>query len=232
MRLDVLLPTGSPVPDFATPGGLVDSLAVVLLGIGLVSVAARRLDFAIWLVVAQSSTLAAIAITIAMATGAGHVYLAAGLTIAVKVVLIPLVLFRVLHDVRVRREVELALPTRSALLVAVAAVLVAYRSAGALALPGVIPSQHALPVAIALMLIGLGLMIGRKKALSQVAGLITMENGVYLATVVATAGLPLAVELGVFFDLLMGVLLLGVFAYRINQTFDTINTDRLRSLRG
>ena len=79
---------------------------------------------------------------------------------------------------------------------------------------------------------GLGLMIVRKKALSQIAGLIIMENGVYLAALVATLGLPIAVELGVFFDLLVGVLLLGVFAYRINQTFDTINTDRLRALRG
>ena len=76
-------------------------------------------------------------------------------------------------------------------------------------------------MAVALVLIGLGLMIGRKKALSQIAGLIIMENGVYLAALVATLGLPVAVELGVFFDLLVGVLLLGVFAYRINQTFDT-----------
>jgi hydrogenase-4 component E len=134
--------------------------------------------------------------------------------------------------VRVRREVELVLSTPAALLLAVAAVLVAYRAAGTLNLPGAVPSQHALPVAVALVLIGLALMIGRKKALSQIAGLIIMENGVYLAALVATLGLPLAVELGVFFDLLIGVLLLGVFAYRINETFDTINTDRLRALRG
>ncbi len=232
MTPDVALQVASQAPDFSTPSGIVDGLAVVLLGVVLASVATRRLDLAIWLLVAQSVALAAVGVTIAIATQAAHVYLAAALTVLVKVVLIPLVLFRVLHGVRVRREVELALPTRSALLVAVAAVLVAYRSAGALGLPGVIPSLHALPVAMALILIGLGLMIGRKKALSQVAGLITMENGVYLAALVATAGLPLAVELGVLFDLLMGVLLLGVFAYRINQTFDTINTDRLRSLRG
>jgi hydrogenase-4 component E len=141
-------------------------------------------------------------------------------------------LFRVLHAVHIRREVELVLSTRSALLLAMVGVLLAYRAAGSLNLPGAVPSQHALPVAVALVLIGLGLMIGRKKALSQIAGLMVMENGVYLAALVATLGLPVAVELGVFFDLLVGVLLLGVFAYRINQTFDTINTDRLRALRG
>jgi hydrogenase-4 membrane subunit HyfE len=231
-------------PDYlnaAAPGGdtsinslagIVDVLAVALLATGLLSVMARRLETAIWLLVAQGVLLAATAGAIGVATGAVHVYAAAALTVAVKVGVIPVILFRVLGAVRIRREVELALSTRAALVIALAGVLVAYRAAGALALPGAVPSQHALPVAVSLMLIGLGLMIGRKKALSQIAGLIIMENGVYLAALVATFGLPLAVELGVFFDLLVGVLLLGVFAYRINQTFDTIDTDRLRALRG
>ncbi len=220
---------GVPVSGLAST---VDALAVALLATGLISVMARRLESAIWLLVTQGVLLAATAGAIGIATGALHVYAAAALTVAIKVVVIPAILFRVLRAVRIRREVELALSSRAALLIAVAGVLVAYRAAGAVALPGAVPSQHALPVAVSLMLIGLGLMIGRKKALSQIAGLIIMENGVYLAALVATFGLPLAVELGVFFDLLVGVLLLGVFAYRINQTFDTLNTDRLQALRG
>jgi hydrogenase-4 component E len=231
MRFEDLLSAAQPTPQ-AGLGTVVDALAIALLATGLLSVAARRLDAAIWLLVAQSLVLAATAGAIAAATGAWHVYAAAGLTVLVKVIAIPTVLFRVLRAVQVRREVGLALPTRVALLVAIGGVLVAYRAAGSLDLPGAVPSRHALPVALALMLIGLGLMIARRKALSQVAGLITMENGVYLAALVATYGLPLAVELGVFFDLLVGVLLLGVFTYRINQTFDTINTDRLRALKG
>ena len=213
-------------------GAPVDVLAVALLATGLVSVAVRRLDTAIWLLIGQGVLLAAIGGVIAAATGAVHVYLAAALTLAIKAFVIPVILFRVLRAVHIRREVELVLSTRSALLLAMVGVLLAYRAAGSLNLPGAVPSQHALPVAVALVLIGLGLMIGRKKALSQIAGLMVMENGVYLAALVATLGLPVAVELGVFFDLLVGVLLLGVFAYRINQTFDTINTDRLRALRG
>jgi hydrogenase-4 component E len=223
------LGAGVPVTGLAST---VDALAVALLATGLISVMARRLETAIWLLVAQGVLLAATAGAIGVATGALHVYAAAALTVAIKVVVIPAILFRVLRAVRIRREVELALSTRAALLIALAGVLVAYRAAGELALPGAVPSQHALPVAVSLMLIGLGLMIARKKALSQIAGLLIMENGVYLAALVATFGLPLAVELGVFFDLLVGVLLLGVFAYRINRTFDTLNTDRLQALRG
>jgi hydrogenase-4 component E len=225
-------PAAVPGASSNALGAAIDVLSVALLATALVSVAARRLDSAIWLLVTQGLLLGATAGAIAVTTGAVHVYVAAALTVVIKAVVLPTILFRVLRAVRVRREVELVLSTRAALLLAVGAVLVAYRAAGTLDLPGAVPSQHALPVAVALVLIGLGLMIGRKKALSQIAGLIIMENGVYLAALVVTLGLPLAVELGVFFDLLVGVLLLGVFAYRINQTFDTINTDRLRALRG
>lgn len=221
------LPSASPAL-----GATVDALAVALLATGLLSVAQRRLDVAIWLVGLQSLVLAATAAAIALATGEAHVYLAVVLTLAVKVVAIPAVLFWVLGRVKVRREVELVLPLKAALVVAVGLVLVAYYAAGELHLPGAVPSRHALPVSLALVLIGLFLMIGRRKALSQVVGLVTMENGIYLAALVATLGLPVAVELGVFFDLFVGVLLLGVVTHRISQTFDSINVDQLRHLRG
>jgi hydrogenase-4 component E len=200
--------------------GLMDALAIALLGT------------TIWLLVVQAILLTAVAGDIALATGSVSALIVASVTLMVKGVLLPKVLFRVLRGVRIRREVELVIPTKAALLVAVAAILIAYHATDSLPLAGVVPSRHALPVAVALVLVGLGLMIGRRKALSQVAGLVIMENGVYLAALVTMAGLPLVVELGIAFDVLVGVVLLGVIAYRINETFDTINTDRLGSLRG
>jgi hydrogenase-4 component E len=82
------------------------------------------------------------------------------------------------------------------------------------------------------MLISLFTMVTRKKALMQVIALVSMDNGLYLAGIIATLGLPLFVEIALFFDLLVGVIIMGVFAFRINQTFETVNTDRLRQLRG
>jgi hydrogenase-4 component E len=212
-------------------GSLVDGLSVLLVMIALASVATYRLEPGVWLVGAQSLALATVALTIAAGTGAWHVYVAAILTVLVKVLAIPFVLTRVLRRVRLRHEAEPVLPARPALLVSIGLVLVAYRAAGELDLPGVVPTHHALPISVALVLLGLFLMLGRRKALSQVLGLITMENGVYLAALVAAYGLPLAVELGVFFDLLVGVLLMSVFVTRISESFESINTDRLRSLR-
>ena len=42
--------------------------------------------------------------------------------------------------------------------------------------------------------------------------------------------MPLIVELGVFFDILVAALILGVLAFRINRTFDTVDTTILRRL--
>jgi hydrogenase-4 component E len=88
-----------------------------------------------------------------------------------------------------------------------------------------------LPISIAVMMIGLFIMIARKQAVSQIVGLLTMENGVFLSGLSITYGMPLIVEVGIFFDIFVAVLILGVFVFRINQTFDTINVDTIRRLR-
>jgi hydrogenase-4 component E len=88
-----------------------------------------------------------------------------------------------------------------------------------------------LSVSIAVMLIGLFIMMTRKKALTQIVGLLTIENGVFLSGLSITYGMPLIVEVGIFFDILVAALILGVFVFRINQTFDSINVDALRRLK-
>jgi hydrogenase-4 component E len=75
-------------------------------------------------------------------------------------------------------------------------------------------------------------MATRRKAISQLIGLITLENGIFLAGLIATLGLPLFVEIGIFFDLLVAVGVTAVLTLRINEQFDTMNTDELRRLRG
>ena len=86
-------------------------------------------------------------------------------------------------------------------------------------------------LSLTLLLIGMLLMLTRSLAISQVIGFLVLENGVALLAVLATSGVPLIVELGVFLDVLLGFLVMQVFVYRIRETFDTINVDRLRDLR-
>ncbi|MBI3968629.1 MAG: hypothetical protein HY329_23590 [Chloroflexi bacterium] len=221
-----------PLFDLNTARAILENLALLLLATALASVLSRRLASAIALLAVQGILLTAVAGLVAFTIGGAHAFLAVGLTLLVKVIAVPGILVVALREVRTRREVEAVLSKRLALLAAIGLVLVAYYVAGPLAAADGFRTRNALPTAMSVMLIGLFNMMTRKKALSQVAGLVAMENGLYLGAVVATQGLPLAVELGVAIDLLVGVLVMGVVARQIHRTFDTINTDLLRSLRG
>lgn len=218
--------------DLVTARTVLDNLALLLLASALVSMLVRRLDTIFVLLAGQGLLLTATAAVAAAATGTTHAYLAVVLTLIVKVIGIPGILLFALREVKIKREIELVLPPQISLVLAVALVLVAYHVMGPYTMPEDFRTRNSLPAALSLLLIGLLQMMTRRKALSQVAGLVAMENGVYLTALVATHGLPLAVELGVAIDLFVGALVMGIVARQIQRTFGTINTDHLRTLRG
>ena len=84
----------------------------------------------------------------------------------------------------------------------------------------------------ALFLIGFFMMINRRKALTQVLALLSLENGLFLAAISLTYGMPLIVEVGIFFDVLVAVMVLAILVYRIRETFDSMDVSRLSRLRG
>jgi hydrogenase-4 component E len=88
-----------------------------------------------------------------------------------------------------------------------------------------------MPLAMGLVLVSLFVIVSRKKALTQVIGFLMLENGLALLAVLGTYGIPLIVELGVFLDALLGFLVMQIFVYRIHETFESIDVERLRRLR-
>ena len=85
---------------------------------------------------------------------------------------------------------------------------------------------------LSVVLIGLFFMISRKKAIGQIIGFLVIENGMFLTAMLMTSGMPMIVEFGIFFDLLTAVLIMGIFVFRINETFEHIDINKLRNLRG
>jgi hydrogenase-4 component E len=210
----------------------IDTLAFLLLLTSFGSVLVHRLDHSIILLAVQGALLAAVAVVVAVQTGAIHAYIAVVVTFVVKAVAVPGLMLHALRGVRLKQESELVVARRLALLIAIALLLVAYYAATPLvALDPRFP-RNALPIALAMLLIGMLIMLTRKKVLSQIAGLVAMENGLYLAGLVVTRGLPLAVELSVAADVLVGIVVMTLVSRQIHLRFATIDTDRLQSLRG
>jgi len=89
-----------------------------------------------------------------------------------------------------------------------------------------------LPHAVSMLLIGLFVMITHKKAIMQGIGLIIIENGLFLLALSTALGMPFIVEIGIFLDVLVSVILISILNYRMDQTFRSISTDWLRKLKG
>jgi hydrogenase-4 component E len=75
-------------------------------------------------------------------------------------------------------------------------------------------------------------MTSRNKALMQILGLLILENGIFMAALTTTFGMPLVIEIGIVFDLVMGVFLMGIFTFRIRESFNDLDVSKLRKLRG
>ncbi len=216
---------------------MITLMAALVLVLQITMVAQRWLITNIRAFAIQSLLLAGIANTIAYFNSAPHIYIAAALTLVFKAILLPVILQRLVTRMDIRREIEPFVNVPVSVIVCGLLTLLAYMVAEPLQeQPGIRTAaslgRNTLPVAIALFLIGFFMMVSRRKALTQVLALLSLENGLFLAGISLTYGMPLIVELGIFFDVLVAMLILAILVYRIRETFDSMDVSRLSRLRG
>jgi len=222
-----------PFLDMQLGDRIVTLMAALVLVLQIAMVAQRWISIHIRIFAAQSFFLAAIAATIAWFNHAPHIFVAAVLTIVVKVILVPVIFERLIERMKIHEEIEPLLNVPISLVISGGLTLVGYVIAESFYRPEEPGLGHnALAVAISLFLIGFFNMINRRKALTQVLALLSLENGLFLAAISLTYGMPLIVELGVFFDVLVAAMVLGILIYRIRETFASMDVSRLRKLRG
>jgi hydrogenase-4 component E len=222
-------------PEFGDK--IVTLMAALVLVLQILMAAQRWLVTSIRIFGVQSFLLAAIAGTIAVFNGAPHVFIAAVLTLIVKAILVPVLLERLVDRIEIRQGIEPFLNVPLSVVICGGLTLVGYIVAESFYHPDLTQGSaslghNTLAVAISLFLIGFFMMINRRKALTQVLALLSLENGLFLAAISLTYGMPLIVELGVFFDVLVAVLVLGILVFRIRETFESMDVSKLRRLRG
>jgi hydrogenase-4 component E len=162
---------------------------------------------------------------------APHLYITAGIALGFKAVIIPMALRRMVFRLRVHREIETVVGTGLTMLAAIALIALSLQ----VMLPvteGVDPvSREDIALALSVVLIGLLMMVTRQNAVSQVAGFMSLENGIVLAATGAQ-GMPLVVEISVAFSVLIAFIVIGIFLFRIRERFDTVDVEALDAFRG
>lgn len=210
---------------------LILSAAGMLVSVYLM-VGQKALFTTIRLYAAQSLLLGIVAATIAFSEHREDLYITAVLTVALKTILIPWFLMRMIDRIGIHREIEPFLNVPASLLVSLALTVIGYRVSTGFPLGARGVSHHLIGVALSMLLIGLFLMVTRKKAITQILALLTIENAVFLVAVGVTTGMPLIVELGISFDVMLAVLILGILVHRIVDRFESMDVSRLSKLKG
>ena len=181
----------------------------------------------------QSIILSGVTAIIGYVTGIWEIYIAAGLTLVIKSIIIP----KVLTYVTRKLEIEFKLETNPYLSIRASVIISALLVALSYFLIQQIPFKSDqivnayLPVSMAQFFIGLFVLVNRRTVLSQVVGLLIIENGLFLFAMALTHGVSLLIEIGIFVDILVGILISSILLFRISRTFDSLDVGKLENLR-
>ena len=177
----------------------------------------------------QSGLLACACLIVGLVHGGVHL-VPALLTLLIKVFFIPGAILRLIGKLTDEREIISDINVNYSTLAAAFFLVIGYVLVDGVGAAAV--SRDVIAASIFMILTGLSLMVMRKRAIMQMCGLITMENGIYLLGLFVTEGLPLIVELGVFLDVLIAVVVLVILTSRMSLSFMTTDTTVMKKLKG
>jgi len=209
----------------------INLLAAVLLLVSFGMLSQRRILSLIHLYTVQGLMLAGATALVAHATGQTHLYWSAGITFLLKVILIPAMLHRLIRRLNVKWDVETLINVPTTMLIGIGLVVIAFNLAAPISQFSASIARSTLGIALATVLLSFMMMIIRGKAVPQVIGFLSMENGLFFAATAATYGMPMVVELGIALDVLVGIFILGVFMFQIREQFDSLDIRHLEKLK-
>jgi hydrogenase-4 component E len=210
---------------------LLNACAALLLLLSFSMLAQRRTVNLVHLLALQGALLVVATLIVAWRTGEAHLYLSALLTLGLKVFGLPFLLHRLIRRMNVYWDTEPVINPSGTMLIGLLVVVFSFSLAQPISALASTATRSTLGIAIAVILLSFLAMITRRKAMSQVIAFLSMENGLFFGAMSATYGMPMVVELGVALDVLVAMLVLGVFFFQIREQFDSLDLYHLESLK-
>jgi len=159
-----------------------------------------------------------------------HLYVSALLTLTLKGILIPVMLQRLVLNMGLHREMETLQNPARVMMAGTGLVVFSYYVCLPIVKLSPLITLNTIAISMAVVLLGMLLMITRRQAVAHVVGFMSIENGLFFAAVVSTYGMPMVVELGIAFDVLVAAVLFGVFFFHIRSSIDSLDVDQLNRL--
>jgi len=159
-----------------------------------------------------------------------HLYISAAMTLVLKVLLIPGMITRHILKLHLHRDVEVLHNKSTVMLGGASLVVFSYYVLHPVIKTSDLILVNALALSLAVVLLGMLLMISHRQAIAHVVGFMSIENGLFFAAIVSTNGMPLVVELGIAFDVMVAAVLFGIFFLHISTSIDSLDVDAMNRL--
>ncbi len=219
------------MPPPSLTAQLLNLFAAGLLLISFAMLSQRRTRRLIVLFGLQGAILVASTTLVAYSAGLRHLYFSAGLTLVLKVFFLPWILLRLVEALGAQWDTEPLINIPTTMLIGVGLVIFAFGLAQPISALATTITRNTLGIALAVIFLAFVMMITRRKAVTQVMGFLSMENGLFFAATSATYGMPMVVELGIALDVLVGVFILGIFFFQIREQFESLDLHHLETLK-
>ncbi|MDR3557068.1 MAG: hypothetical protein P4L55_20115 [Syntrophobacteraceae bacterium] len=208
-----------------------DAVIAILILTNLRLIASSRISACIYAVACQGVLLGMLPLLVGPHYLTVRACALSGATVILKGFFFPWLLLRALRSANVRREMEPLVGYTLSLMIGAVLLAAAMWFGRQLPLPVPDHSPMVLPLAMFTIMVGLFVIVSRRKALTQVLGYLVMENGIYAFGLAFALSEPLLVELGILLDAFMAVFVMGITIFHISREFDHMDTDRLSALR-
>lgn len=210
---------------------IINFLAALLLLIAFAMLAQRRLYALINLFAAQGLVLSLSTFIVAYTTSRYHLYFSAALTVALKVILLPIILRRLIQGLGIEQESKTLLSIPLTTLLGILLVVFSFNLALPVSQLAGTVLRSTFGIAMASVLLAFLMMVTRTQAIAQVIAFLAMENALFFAATSVTYGMPMVVELGVALDVLVGVFIFGIFLFQLRASPDQLDLGQLEKVK-
>jgi len=206
-------------------------LAALILLSSFALLAQRKILGLVHIFAWQGFFLALSTAVIGYASGEHHLYISSLLTLGMKVILLPYILYTLVRKLKIHRDIEAVVNIPTTMLLGIMLVVFSYHLTAPIRELSHLMTRSTLAVALATVMLGMLMMVTRRHAVTQILGFLAMENGLFFAATSATYGMPMVVELGVALDLLIAAFIFGIFFFHINTTFESLDVEQMAKLK-
>lgn len=205
-------------------------IAALVVFTSFLMLAQKRLSSLVYIFAWQGILLAATTALVAYVQQNPHLYISAAMSLILKGFLVPWMLLRLIAKFNMGRDVDSLLYPSYINTAAASLVLFSYYVVIPIEQLSTLATRNTIAVSLAVVLLGMLTMVTRRQAVTHVVGFMSIENGLFFAAVAATQGMPMVVEMGIAFDVLVAAVIFGVFFFHIRSSIDSLDVDRLNRL--